>query len=69
MRNEFVPRASAEDSNDAPQKPAQSAVPRPPAADETQREADETQRENEILTKAGWRPPVKDSGQGGKGDG
>lgn len=62
MRNEFVPRASAEDSNDAPQKPAESAVPRPPAADETQ-------RENEILTKAGWRPPVKDSGQGGKGDG
>lgn len=62
MRNEFIPRAAAEDSNDAPEKPTESAVPRPPTADETQ-------RENEILTNAGWRPPVKDSGSGKKGDG
>lgn len=62
MRNEFILRAAAEDRNDAPQNPAESAMPRPPAADETQ-------RENEILTNAGWRPPVKDSGPGRKGNG
>ena len=62
MRNEFILRASAEDRKDAPEKPAESAVPRPPAADETQ-------RENEILIKAGWRLPVKDSGQGRKRNG
>lgn len=69
MRNEFILRASAEDRHNAPENPAQSAVPRPPAADETRQEADETRQENEVLTNAGWRPPVKDSGQRGKGDG
>lgn len=62
MRNEFILRASAEDRHNAPENPAQSAVPRPPAADETR-------QENEVLTNAGWRPPVKGSGQRGKGDG
>ena len=62
MRNEFILRASAEDRKDAPENPAERAVPRPPAADETQ-------PESEILIKAGWRLPVKDSGQGSKEDG